>query len=126
MDISGCRFRKDTSSFSNATVNYLYPHGLCGFKIVYGVLTLMVPESIIPRFFFRSAGLKLTDSLIFARSEILSAFLYSTILPKSVRARPSHKLCKPPERCKIESTDQEVLLWREEIVIRNVKQSGKR
>ena len=40
--------------------------------------------------------------------------------------RPSHRLCKPPERCKIESTDQEVLLWREEIVIRNVKQSGKR
>jgi hypothetical protein len=44
----------------------------------------------------------------------------------SVILRPSYKLCKPPERCKIESTDQEVLLWREEIVIRNVKQSGKR
>jgi hypothetical protein len=40
--------------------------------------------------------------------------------------RPSHKLCKPPERCKIESTDQEVLLWQEEIEIRNGKQSGKR
>jgi len=40
--------------------------------------------------------------------------------------RPSHKLCKPPERCKIESTDQEVLLWQEEIEIRNVKQSVKR
>lgn len=40
--------------------------------------------------------------------------------------RPSHKLCKPPERCKIESIDQEVLLCRKEIVIRNVKQSGKR
>jgi hypothetical protein len=41
-------------------------------------------------------------------------------------SRPSHKLCKPPERCKIESTDQEVLLWQEEIEIRNGKQSGKR
>ena len=25
--------------------------------------------------------------------------------------RPSHRLCKPPERCKIESTDQEVLFY---------------
>ena len=46
--------------------------------------------------------------------------------PKSRHERPSHKLCKPPERCKIESTDQEVLLWQEEIEIRNVKQSVKR
>jgi len=28
-----------------------------------------------------------------------------------------HELCKPPERCKIKSADQEVLLWQEVIEI---------
>ena len=56
----------------------------------------------------------------------LFIFLCKWVLLILEPVSPSHKLCKPPERCKIESTDQEVLLWQEEIEIRNVKQSGKR
>ena len=93
----------------------LLTHGLM--KKIKGLLITLYPTN--SQGFAKIAMPHTTDELAF----IIEGEM---ILAVDDKERPSHKLCKPPERCKIESTDQEVLLWQEEIEIRNVKQSVKR
>ena len=108
------------TSISSAVILY----NMCPVYVMIAA-PLLLKEAIskiqIAVVFFSFLGL-----VLIVGQNLSEGYGYLGMALSAVSGRPSHKLCKPPERCKIESTDQEVLLWQEEIEIRNGKQSGKR